>query len=280
MKLADNPKAYTLTPPERLTGVRPVFDLRPLVKKDRLIPEADYTVLPDPFVPERDFVKHVSTDPETVRFDLENDAFYPRYHTIPKGYQGEVSVIDAMINSSAKGGGGVKQYYNLWDDDVLNDRINVSTLLSPRNEVRRPVNMLNYLLRRPEAGRNIRLYEDVSQGVLTPNEYDALSIEEKIGYLAQLERMKQLELVPPYLLKGDRNNVLRYSVNPRQTVIGVQSLERGDAVSQILDDLRRGANVEDAAAPHVEKVLFKKNGGLAMYAKQYRAKHPSAKTRR
>lgn len=268
LKLGDNPKAYAATPPERLTGVAPTFGIERFKRTLPFHLEADYSVVVDPYDPNRNFIKSI-TDQRIQ--NILNEEVIPRPKALPPKHQGEVSVIDSMVSGrGGEGGGGWAEYYRLWDDDLANNRLNISTHLTPTNEIRRPVNMLNYFVRRPEAGENIRLYDDASSNMINmaidPHIFSAMPIEEKIGYLALKEREDQLRRIPHSLSIEDVVKWAQQPHNTRPTPFGANSLTRGEAVSSMSEVLRRGGDIDEAVGPYADKVLFKKRGGLARYA--------------
>jgi len=214
-------------------------------------------------------------DADVMRHDLENDSIYPRANTIPAKYQDEVSVIDSMVTKgSVPGGRGVAEYYRLWDDDIANNRLNVSTLLTPQNEIRRPINMMNYLIRRPEAEKHIRLYDDESsylRGVpITPDEFASMSLEGKIGFLAAQERANHERYLPSELLGNLSippeelyriSNINKFD-DPKGSVMGPQSIGRGRQTYSIIQDIDKGAPLSELVEKYSGKVKFKRKGGL------------------
>jgi hypothetical protein len=283
-KLGDDPAAYSLTPPARITGVSPLFGIQRIVdihpelagklKKLGMPKGVKNIVAVEGYDPEKNFIKMIS-DPDGMRWDLENDIMHPRANTVPAKYQDEVSVIDSMVTkNSTPGGRGVAEYYRLWDDDIDNNRLNISTLLTPRNEIRRPINMMNYLIRRPEAENHIRLYEDSSsylRGVpTTPDEFASMSLEGKIGYLAAQERANHELYLPSKYLNNQSmtpeelyfmTNLQEYD-NPKATVMGPQSIGRGRQTYSILQDIDKGAPLSELVEKYSGEVKFKRQGGL------------------
>ena len=280
LRLGDNPAAYSLTPPARVTGVSPLFGIKSIVNlypelSDKLgkmgYPKGVKRIVGiEGYDPEKNFIKMIA-DPDKMRVDLESDRWHPRLDTIPKNYQNEISVIDSMVTKTpTPGGRGVEEYYRLWDDDIDNNRLNVSTLLTPRNEIRRPINHLNYLIRRPEAADHIRLYEDSLS--MTPSEFADMSVEGKIGYLAAQERANQEAYLPlkhlnnPYMSPRELYFMMNLfedsAVSPKALVMGPQSVGRGRQVHSILQDINQGAPLNELVEKYSGKVEFKRRGGL------------------
>lgn len=278
LKLGNKKSAYELPPPSRVTGVDPDFGFGPQV----YVPGGGLNEYSNAY----QFSKHPKGG--FFKYYLTRDKALEDYaDRLPPGgnISDEVTALDAMRPSKL---GGAAEYQQHWLDDLRSGRDNFSAFLTDSNLIRRPINQLSFQVRNPEAS-NVLLYKGRGSNigvdeVYTPLpsqvEFMNMSPESRVGWLGVKTASDLLNKANPEareLVLQEMGNPSSFDIAMRNAAhlerdyeprspFGLQSMRRSSLILNALQDLDRGAFVDDLVAKYnlsaEDTPLFKKYGGL------------------
>lgn len=204
------------------------------------------------------------------KFRAYYDKEYPGRRPLPDAE--EFTEIDSM--GGAGPAGGTAEYIVHWGDDEAAGHRNVSTVLTPINKARRPINWLQFQMRQPEAAAVLPYRSELDallpQGAL----FESLDPTERLGALAMVnlaqQRAQGVNGAAAALagLRGDELTERAKAVaeglrrvdlsgNGPLSAFGAQTLIRNELLRRLFAKPEDAATIDELLA----RKVFKRSGG-------------------